>query len=153
MKVCYLNYDGEPTLTAATTREVGGLNTIVYNLADLIAKMPGNEAMVVCRSRTPEAASRSIRGCFRLFRISDGRSLVERPVTNSTLEQYARNALEVLMSERPDIIHTSGAEAGCAMSVLRRSIPIPWVHTNYATLTVRRVAVDGYDSEESLNNG
>jgi D-inositol-3-phosphate glycosyltransferase len=55
------------------------------------------------------------------------------------------------MRERPDVIHTSGAEAGFAMALLRsEGIRIPWVHTNYATLTVRRVVVDGVEPREAL---
>lgn len=152
MKVCYLNYDGEPTLTATTSREIGGLNTIVYNLADSIAQVPDNKVMVVCRSEVSETTSINIRGSFRLLKIKDGQHTNEKPATFATLEQYASNVLEVLVSEWPDIIHTSGAEAGYVMSILRQRIAIPWVHTNYATLTVRRVMVEGCGLIESLNN-
>jgi glycosyltransferase involved in cell wall biosynthesis len=46
----------------------------------------------------------------------------------------------------PDIIYTAGSEAGYVMACLRsKGIGITWMHTNFATLSVRRVQVDGWE--------
>ena len=52
-----------------------------------------------------------------------------------------------------DIIHTSGSEAGFIMSLVRKSgLRIPWVHTNYATLTVRRVMTQNSSPAQAFSD-
>lgn len=129
MKVVFLTYDAWPTSKAATSRKVGGLNTIIFHLSRALAKEPGMEVGVVC--------------CYSKAKLSPAERAegvrTDQIIFDANLNSLRRYLIEI----KPDVIHTSGSDAGRIMAQIREDgFGFPWVHTNYATLAVRRVMVE-----------
>lgn len=147
MKICYLNYEGLPTIKfAARDRNIGGLNTIVYNLIQNVSRLPEVNAYFVCRQNSVAVAREDL-GRTQLAIIESGpiRSL-EKDEQLIYLADYSLKVKKLFNYIRPDIVHTSGSEAGAVMTTLReQGISTPWVHTNYATIAVRKVLTEQAD--------
>lgn len=152
MKVCFLNFEGVPTIERAIDRMTGGLNTILYNLATRIPHLPGgHEVSVMCRD--DGSTSFAGRGVEMIAVPAGLRKPLSRKEAEAVLQEFTSGLPRVIKALRPDVIHTSGSEAGLAMAILRRDgLTTPWVHTNYATLAVRRVVVEGMSPEEALSD-
>ena len=151
MKVCFLNFEGIPTIERAVNRMTGGLNTILYNLATRISCLPGgHEVTVVCRDN----GNMRLDECgIEMIGVPVGpRQPLARNEAETVLQEFIDRLPRVLKVLEPDVIHTSGSEAGLAMTVLRREgCATPWVHTNYATLAIRRVVVEGMSPRDALS--
>jgi len=152
MKVCYLNFDGAPTIRAATHNRVGGLNTILFNLLRTTSRFPGFQALVVYRHDGGEIPPELATLPVVVNRIAAGEpKQLQRNQLDDCLPEFVDGVETYLRKNTPDLVHTSGSEAGITMFRLRRRyLPIPWVHTSYATLSVRRVNVDGMKVPDAL---
>lgn len=124
----------------------------MFNLLKYVSLLPGVEARAVYRinDTEPECCSRDER-CIPIR--------MEKSIFNldEYLVEYAAS-VDCLFRATPfDIVHTSGSEAGMVMYHVRRNgMSVPWVHTNYATLSVRKVVVEGMSrttaSSDSVGN-
>jgi len=144
MKVCFLNFVGIPTRTeAAKSNLIGGLNTILSNLCESLVKLEG--VSVDCIFRQEDIHLKSEQTNYNLIGIKTGleKSVLREEIIKS-LELSSDKVSEILYRNKSDIIHTAGLEAGLVMLKLKQSgLDIPWVHTNFATLSVRKVILDG----------
>lgn len=149
MKICYLNYIGGPTIRAADNNTIGGLNTILFNLAVNVSTSEDYEVEVVYRDDGLPGS-----GALNEIKIITGKTeLIGRKEAERLLPLFIKRAAEYIMFSRPDLVHTSGSEAGQVMLSLRsQEVNIPWVHTNYATLSVRRAIIDGLLNEDAVND-
>ena len=82
MKVCYLNFDGAPTIEAALCCKIGGLNTIVFNLLQH-ASLPHLIASVFYRHDGLEIPRELANLPIRIRRITAGQ---QRPLNRDELE-------------------------------------------------------------------
>ncbi|MFA5184107.1 MAG: glycosyltransferase [Patescibacteria group bacterium] len=147
MKICYLNYQGGPTIKAAENNLVGGLNTILFNLICQISLRPEVEAVAVYRD---DGQMATLHGRKEVKLPAGPQTMLSRPELELYLSEFTVAVEKYLAIYRPDVVHTSGSEAGAVMSQLRiRGMAIPWIHTNYATVAVRRVMVDGQKSSQT----
>ncbi len=127
MKIVLLTYEAWPTTKAAVSRKVGGLNTIIFYLSRALSEMSQVEVRIACCCSTPERRQAEKTG--------SNVDEVVLGVNNAGLVRYLSEA-------NPTIVHTAGSDAGSAMAEVRQSgLDTPWVHTNYATLAVRRAVV------------
>jgi|GEM_PF-2838157 len=152
MKVCYLNFDGAPTIEAATCNRIGGLNTIVFNLLKHASSLPHLNLSVMYRDDGLEIPSELTDLPIVVKRIVAGKQQsLTRSELETCLDEFISGVAIHWQSYRPEVVHTSGSEAGFAMIKLRQAgFRIPWVHTNYATIAVRRVMSDSSTASEAL---
>ncbi len=152
MKVCYLNFDGAPTIEAAACNRIGGLNVILFNLLKYASSLPRLNLSVLYRYdglNIPDGLSGM--PITVKWIIAGKPHLLSRNDLGACLDEFTSGVKVYLRDNRPDLVHTSGSESGYAMIKLRQlGIRIPWVHTNYATLTVRRVVVEGKTPTQAL---
>jgi len=149
MKVCYLNYIGGPTINAASHSTIGGLNTILFNLIYNISLNKEIEIEVIFRDDGSPTT-----GIFKEIRLPVGSAKsIAREEIEKLLPVFTTQAISYIILSQPDLIHTSGSEAGQVMLKLRSmGVNIPWVHTNYATLAVRRFAVDKVNRDDAVKS-
>lgn len=150
--ICYLNFDGTPTIEAATCNRIGGLNTIVFNLLKHASSLLHLNLSVLYRDDGLDIPSELTSLPILIKRIVAGK---QQSLTRSELEicldEFISGVAVHWQGNRPELVHTSGSESGYIMMKLRQlGFRIPWVHTNYATLTVRRVVVEGKKVSEAL---
>lgn len=151
MKIVYLNYNDHPTNWAAGNNLIGGLNTILFNLVNHIAQFSEQKVTVVCRDDGSVTKDNNV---WKEINLSAGpRRVLDRTEGEIYLPLFIKACKDYFTYECPDMIHTAGSEAGEAMRQLRLSgLSIPWIHTNYATLSVRRVVMDGQDIMTATND-
>lgn len=138
MKIVLLTYEAWPTTKAAVSRKVGGLNTIIFYLSRALSEMSQVEVRIACCCSTPERRQAEKTG--------SNVDEVVLGVNNAGLVRYLSEA-------NPTIVHTAGSDAGSAMAEVRQSgLDTPWVHTNYATLAVRRAVVEKIPVEAALRD-
>ncbi|HPT30078.1 MAG TPA: glycosyltransferase [bacterium] len=136
-----------PTIRfAGRDRSIGGLNTIVYNLIQSISELPNVEASFVCRKSSEEIFAEGL-AREQIITIKSGPNRVlNKDEQLLHLVDYGLKVKKLFDHNQPDIVHTSGSEAGAVMSMLRnQGLNTPWVHTNYATIGVRKVLVEKAD--------
>lgn len=151
MKICLLNYDGMPTVTGAVCRRVGGLNVSLFHLAKSLAQLPETNVSVVFRREANEVER--IENVALIGIPAGPTEILGREELEAYLPEFTDNLRKYLQDTNPDIIHTSGSEAGYVMSELRKGgIAIPWVHTNYATLAARRVVAFGQSKTKATSD-
>jgi len=154
MKICYLNFDGAPTIKAAISNRIGGLNVILFNLLKYASLLSHLDLLVLYRDDGLDIPSELANMPITIERIIAGKS---QPLTKKDLDTCLNKFISsvgiYLQNNKPELIHTSGSESGYVMMKLRQfGLRIPWVHTNYATLTVRRVVVYGQSILEALTD-
>ena len=144
MKIVYLNYNDYPTNQAAGSNLIGGLNTILFNLINNITQQHGQLVTVVRRNNGLSMGKET----WSEVNLTAGpQQTLTRAESEKYLPQFIKSCAEYFSQKCPDIVHTSGSEAGETMRQLRlRGLSIPWVHTNYATLAVRKVIVEGQEN-------
>ena len=152
MKINFLTYDALPTNRAATSRKVGGLNVIVFHLSRALAELLEIDVRVTCCCQSVGRRQFDSLGKVKVNGIVPNDSFVQ-----SNPEEYAARNADLLrryfLKSKPDVVHTSGSEAGFVMAKVRHSgLSIPWIHTNYATLGVRRVMVERLPIAKALSD-
>ncbi len=152
MRVCFINFDGAPTIKAAVNNRIGGLNTILFNLLKSVSLLPEIKTSVVYRDDGLSGLQEEIPGSVKAI-LAGKQEVLSRSDLEEAIPLFVQGVKGFLLNEQQDVIHTSGSEAGIAMCQLRQEgITIPWVHTNYATLAVRRVIVEGMSSRDALSD-
>lgn len=154
MRICFLNFDGAPTIKAAVNNRIGGLNTILFNLLKSFSLLSEIKPTVVYRKDGSRVlSSDDTIGC-QIVKIEAGRAeVLNRSDLEDCLPQFVDGVRKFFQKQPPDIVHTSGSEAGIAMCRLREDgLNVSWVHTNYATLTVRKVVIEGISPREALSD-
>lgn len=153
MKISLLTHEALPTRMAATTKKVGGLNTIIYNLSETIADSLGHDVDVICCSQDDNQERLEIPASVGFTNVILDRSVSMPPNSEETFVRYAETLRRQYKESPESLIHTSGSEAGYIMALARnRGLLTAWVHTNYATLAVRRVVIDGMSTIEALSD-
>src|SRR3989344_9552474 len=152
MKVCYLNFDSAPTIEAAACNRIGGLNVILFNLLKHASSLPHLNLSVLYRDDGLSVPSELAGMPIIVKRIIAGKP---HPLIRNELEgclnEFMVGVEAYFRDDRPELVHTSGSESGYIMMKLRQlGFSIPWVHTNYATLAVRRVVAEGKEVSEAL---
>lgn len=151
MKICLLNYDGMPTVTGAVCRRVGGLNVSLFHLAKNLAQIPGVNVSTVFRREA--SGAEKIENVSPVSIPAGPAKVLSRENLEVYIPEFTENLLRYIREANPDIVHTSGSEAGYAMSILRKGgLTTSWVHTNYATLAARRVVAFGLPKTEAVSD-
>jgi glycosyltransferase involved in cell wall biosynthesis len=153
MNIHFLTFEALPTSKAATTKKVGGLNTIVFHLSESLADSLGHNVNISCCKQSNDQTMLEILTKVKISSISPKKPIQSQVNLEETLVGYAEE-LRLRSSEYGDgLIHTCGSEAGYVMALARKmGLRIPWVHTNYATLAVRRVFVQGLTIDQALSD-
>lgn len=153
MKVCYLSFDGIPSIEVAKNNRSGGLNVILFNLVKELSSIPKMKISFLYRYDGTVPAEKWMNCLLNVQPIYAGKPLfLEREESDSCLELFAKKVEEWWIKNNPEIVHTAGSESGRVALILRKKgYEFFWVHTNFATLTVRRVVVEKEPRYSSLN--
>ncbi|MBD3208216.1 MAG: glycosyltransferase [Candidatus Nealsonbacteria bacterium] len=157
MKICYLHFDGAPTLEAVDNR-TGGLNITLFNLSKSISSVSDEEVTLIWRAdgkKNKYLKDLQMRG-IRLVKIRAGqRKQLSREELEQVLPEFIDKVNSYLKNENFDIVQTAGSEAGFAMSLVKKRTKCDssvWIHKNFATLSVRRVVVGSVPKEIAIND-
>lgn len=157
MKICYLNFDGGPTLEAIDSR-TGGLNITLFNLPKAMSLFPNTKITVIWRADGKENRylnELQDRG-IELIKIKVGpNKSLSREKLEKTLLEFTGKISDYLATHKFDIIYTFGSEAGFVMSIIKEKgvcNSAIWFHKNFATLSVRRVMVEGMSMRKALSD-
>ncbi len=156
MRICYLSFDGIPTL-AAIDNQTGGLNTTLFNISRKILDY-GAKATIIWRDdgRDDEYINELRNLGIEMVKIKAGEDkILGRDELIKTLPEFTEKVSKYFSSNKFDIIQTLGSEAGSVALVLKKSgliDPIVWVHENFAALSVRRIMVEKMPPEEALKD-
>ncbi len=157
MRICYLSFDGVPTL-AATDNQTGGLNITLFNLCKEISFFSDIKITIIWQDdgRSDKYISELQGYGIETVKIKAGKSkFLARDELNETLPEFLENVRKYLSRNKFDVIQTLGSEAGFVASVLKKIGLINsavWVHENFAALGVRRVVVEKMPLEEALKD-
>jgi len=152
MNITFLTHEALPTRRAATTRKVGGLNTIVYYLSKSLAALPGNRITISCYGKDENETGLEIPKNVKVEYVSGNSSSSSLDIGESC-SAYARILKQQYSESPPDLVYTSGSDAGYMMYLAQSNgLRVPWIHTNYATLAVRRVRVSGTTPIDALSD-
>jgi D-inositol-3-phosphate glycosyltransferase len=153
MNIDFLTYEALPTRRAATTRKVGGLNTIVYHLSKSLAALSGNNVTISCCGKDDNEAMAELPPNTKVIQIASKSPSLSLSNSEESCQTYAHILKQQYSESPPDIVYTSGSEAGYVMYLAKaHGLRIPWIHTNYATLAVRRVNVMGMTTTDALSD-
>ena len=156
LRICYLSFDGVPTL-AATDNQTGGLNITLFNISREIASY-GVKTTIIWRDdgRDDKYIDELRNTGIEIVKVKAGEDkILGRDELIKALPEFTKNVGEYLNSNKFDIIQTLGSEAGFAASVIKKSGLISsavWVHENFAALAVRRVTVEKMLLEKALKD-
>ncbi len=157
MKICYLHFDGGPTLEAVDNR-TGGLNTILFNLSKAISLVSGEKVTLIWRAdgKSDECLKDLQARGIKLIKIKAGqRKRLSRKELEKVLPEFSSKVNSYLRKQNFDIVQTAGSEAGLAMLLIREKRmcdSIVWVHKNFATLSVRKVVAQGIPKEKAISD-
>lgn len=156
MRICYLSFDGMPTL-AATDSQTGGLNVTLFNISKEMACY-GINATVIWRDdgKSDKYINELQRLGVEIVKIKAGKNaFLTKVELVKTLSEFTDNVDKYLSGNKFDIVQTLGSEAGYVISVLKKTEIISsavWVHENFASLGIRRVVVEKMSLEEALED-
>lgn len=157
MKICYLHFDGAPTLEAVDNR-TGGLNITLFNLSESISLVSDEKVTLIWRAdgkKNKYLKDLQIRG-IKLVKIKAGqRKQLSREELEQALPEFSDKVNSYLRKKSFDIVQTAGSEAGLAMSLVRERTKYDsslWIHKNFATLSVRRVVAESIPKEIAIND-
>jgi len=157
MKICFLNFDGGPTLEATDSR-TGGLHVTLFNLSKGISIFPDTKITIIWRAdgKTNNSLKELQNMGIRLVEMKAGpEELLPKEILEKTLPEFTERIAKYLRKHKFDIIYTSGSEAGLVIATLRERRLLKstvWVHKNYATLAVRRVIVEEMSTDKATSD-
>ncbi len=149
MRICFLNFNGTPTLEA-TDKMTGGLNISAFYLPRTITQLsPKTEVCLIWRDdgRKNKYFSLLREKGIKLVKIKAGpRKRLSRKRLEQALKKFVRKVGLYFQKHHFDIIQTSGSEAGLTMLLIRKKgvcNSSVWIQKNFATLAVRKVVNEG----------